>query len=132
MVGQGSRLLVQYSNLIELLRFLGVFPVPFVLFYLPEHTITDNQQLDVGSHETPESILRCADGGRCGIHDSNASYLCYRVGRPAGQPFAVVSSGTWTVIMAHGSDLARLRENRDMLANVDAFGVPVATARFTG
>jgi sugar (pentulose or hexulose) kinase len=68
----------------------------------------------------------------CGIHDSNASYLCYRVGRPAGQPFAVVSSGTWTVIMAHGSDLARLRENRDMLANVDAFGVPVATARFMG
>jgi L-fuculokinase len=68
----------------------------------------------------------------CGIHDSNASYLCYRVGHPAGQPFAVVSSGTWTVIMAHGSDLARLRENRDMLVNVDAFGVPVATARFMG
>ena len=68
----------------------------------------------------------------CGIHDSNASYFCYRVSRPPGEPFAVVSSGTWTVILAHGADLARLRENRDMLANVDALGVPVATARFMG
>jgi hypothetical protein len=38
----------------------------------------------------------------CGIHDSNASYLCYRASRPADERFAVVSSGTWTVIMAHG------------------------------
>jgi L-fuculokinase len=68
----------------------------------------------------------------CGIHDSNASYLCYRASRPPGEPFVVVSSGTWTVIMAHGADLARLRENRDMLANVDALGIPVATARFMG
>jgi L-fuculokinase len=68
----------------------------------------------------------------CGIHDSNASYLCYRASHRPGEPFVVVSSGTWTVIMAHGADLARLRENRDMLANVDALGTPVATARFMG
>jgi L-fuculokinase len=67
----------------------------------------------------------------CGIHDSNASYLCYRASRP-DERFAVVSSGTWTVIMAHGADLGLLRENRDMLANIDAFGSPVATARFMG
>jgi L-fuculokinase len=68
----------------------------------------------------------------CGIHDSNASYLCHRVAHGSDQPFAVISSGTWTVIMAHGADLAALREDRDMLANVDALGTPVATARFMG
>ena len=68
----------------------------------------------------------------CGIHDSNASYLCYRTSRPADERFAVVSSGTWTVIMAHGAELERLQEGRDMLANIDAFGSPVATARFPG
>jgi sugar (pentulose or hexulose) kinase len=68
----------------------------------------------------------------CGIHDSNASYLCYRASRPAEERFAVVSSGTWTVIMAHSAELERLHEERDMLANVDALGSPVATARFPG
>lgn len=68
----------------------------------------------------------------CGIHDSNASYLCYRAIRPAEERFAVISSGTWTVIMANATELDRLREERDMLANIDAFGSPIATARFMG
>jgi L-fuculokinase len=68
----------------------------------------------------------------CGIHDSNASYLCRRVSRPSHEAFAVVSSGTWTVLMAHGTRLEDLREARDMLANVDGLGTPVATARFMG
>jgi L-fuculokinase len=34
--------------------------------------------------------------------------------------------------MAHGSDLSRLRECDDMLANVDALGHAVPTARFMG
>jgi L-fuculokinase len=69
---------------------------------------------------------------QCGIHDSNASYLSHRIGRPAAQPFSVVSSGTWIIVMAHGSDLSRLRESDDMLANVDALGDAVPTARFMG
>ena len=69
---------------------------------------------------------------QCGIHDSNASYLSHRSGRSASEPFAVVSSGTWVIVMAHGSDLSRLRESDDMLANVDALGQPVPTARFMG
>jgi L-fuculokinase len=69
---------------------------------------------------------------QCGIHDSNASYLSHRIGRPAAQPFAVVSSGTWIIVMAHGADLSRLRESDDMLANVDALGDAVPTARFMG
>jgi sugar (pentulose or hexulose) kinase len=68
----------------------------------------------------------------CGIHDSNASYLCHRIERQEAEHFAVISSGTWTVIMVHNGDLTQLREDRDMLANVDAFGRPVATARFMG
>ena len=66
----------------------------------------------------------------CGIHDSNASYLCHRVARPDDATLAVLSSGTWCVILARGVDLSRLDEPRDMLANVDAFGEPTATAKF--
>jgi L-fuculokinase len=69
---------------------------------------------------------------QCGIHDSNASYLSHRIGRPATEPFSVVSSGTWIIVMAHGSDLSRLHESDDMLANVDALGDAVPTARFMG
>nr|WP_298716800.1 FGGY family carbohydrate kinase [uncultured Steroidobacter sp.] len=68
----------------------------------------------------------------CGIHDSNASYLKFLIARERDEPFTVMSSGTWTVVMANRADLSRLREDRDMLASVDAFGSPVATARFMG
>ena len=68
----------------------------------------------------------------CGIHDSNASYLAHVLTQPETKPFVAVSSGTWTVIMARGTELQRLQEQSDMLANVDAFGQPVATARFAG
>jgi L-fuculokinase len=65
-----------------------------------------------------------------GIHDSNASWLAHRA--PRDDRFAVVSTGTWTIAMAHGASIDILREERDTLANVDAFGSPVATARFMG
>lgn len=65
-----------------------------------------------------------------GIHDSNASYLAHRATRE--DPFCVVSTGTWIIAMAHGSPLEMLREELDTLANVDAFGNAVPTARFMG
>ncbi|MFL6619985.1 MAG: FGGY-family carbohydrate kinase [Povalibacter sp.] len=68
----------------------------------------------------------------CGIHDSNASYLEHLIQRQRDEPFAVISSGTWTVVMARHTDLSKLEAGRDMLANVDAFGSPIATARFMG
>lgn len=68
----------------------------------------------------------------CGIHDSNASYLKFLIARNRDEPFTVVSSGTWTVVMANRANLTGLREDRDMLASIDAFGSPVATARFMG
>lgn len=66
----------------------------------------------------------------CGIHDSNASLLPWL--RRAEAPFTVVSSGTWTIVMTVGGDLGRLDPARDSLANVDALGRPVPTARFMG
>jgi hypothetical protein len=48
------------------------------------------------------------------------------------EAFTVVSSGTWTIVMANRGDLRRLRERRDMLANVNVFGAPIATARYMG
>jgi sugar (pentulose or hexulose) kinase len=65
-----------------------------------------------------------------GIHDSNASFLTHRAFR--NHAFTVVSTGTWIVCMARGGRLETLREERDTLANVDAFGDPVPCARFMG
>ena len=82
----------------------------------------------------PEVAQRTDLSNECkilaGIHDSNASYLAHRATRE--DPFCVVSTGTWIVMMAHGSPLDILREDLDTLANVDAFGNPVTTARFMG
>ena len=65
-----------------------------------------------------------------GIHDSNASYLPHLVARAA--PFTVLSTGTWVIAMAAGAGIDRLDPAADMLANVDARGQPVPTARFMG
>jgi len=82
----------------------------------------------------PEVVAATGLSSECkilaGIHDSNASYLAHRATRE--DPFCVVSTGTWIVVMAHGSPLEVLREELDTLANVDAFGNPVPTARFIG
>ncbi|MGA1804124.1 FGGY-family carbohydrate kinase [Rhizobium sp. HT1-10] len=66
----------------------------------------------------------------CGIHDSNASLLPHLIGRSA--PFAVVSTGTWVVSFAVGGDMDHLDPGRDALANVDAYGRAVPSARFMG
>jgi L-fuculokinase len=68
----------------------------------------------------------------CGMHDSSAAYLARTLHVPEQQSMAVVSSGTWTVVMARAADLSRLIESRDMLANSDIAGRAVGTARFPG
>jgi len=69
----------------------------------------------------------------CGIHDSNAFYLQHLLGGgPQRAGFCVISSGTWTVTMAHGAQLGVLRAKRDMLAGVDAYSSPVCSVRFMG
>jgi sugar (pentulose or hexulose) kinase len=65
-----------------------------------------------------------------GIHDSNASLLPHLLEH--SPPFSVVSTGTWVIVFAPGGDLAALDPARDCLANLDAFGRPVPSARFMG
>ncbi|MEZ5847004.1 MAG: FGGY family carbohydrate kinase [Geminicoccaceae bacterium] len=65
-----------------------------------------------------------------GIHDSNASLVPYLRGQAA--PFAVVSSGTWTICMSIGGRLATLDPARDMIAGADFTGRPTPTLRFMG
>jgi sugar (pentulose or hexulose) kinase len=66
----------------------------------------------------------------CGIHDSNASLLPH-LGRQEA-PFTILSTGTWAIAMTVGGDTGGLDPARDSLANVDAFGRAVPTARFMG
>jgi sugar (pentulose or hexulose) kinase len=74
----------------------------------------------------------------CGVHDSNAALLAARLHPEiGGNEFSVLSTGTWFVAMRSpragtGIDLASLPEERDCLANVNAFGVPVPSSRFMG
>jgi len=64
-----------------------------------------------------------------GIHDSNASLFRYL---QQTNKFALLSTGTWTIAMAVGAPLELLNSERDMLANCDALGRPVACSRFMG
>lgn len=65
-----------------------------------------------------------------GLHDSNASLLPHLLERQP--PFSVVSTGTWVIACTPGGDLSQLDPERDCLANLDAFGRPVPSARFMG
>jgi sugar (pentulose or hexulose) kinase len=65
-----------------------------------------------------------------GIHDSNASLLPHLLEHTP--PFSVVSTGTWVIACAPGGDLQSLDPGRDCLANIDAFGRAVPSARFMG
>jgi L-fuculokinase len=65
----------------------------------------------------------------CGAHDSNASLVPHLISRR--DPFTVISTGTWVIIMAVGGK-GSLDWKADMLANVDVRGEPVPTARFMG
>lgn len=67
---------------------------------------------------------------RCGIHDSNASLLAHLMDREG--PFSVVSTGTWVVSFAVGGNFDGLDPERDTLANVDAYGRAVPSARYMG
>ncbi|MET3432469.1 sugar (pentulose or hexulose) kinase [Herbaspirillum seropedicae] len=67
----------------------------------------------------------------CGVHDSNASLLRYLRGAGGG-PRIVLSSGTWLIAAALDGCVSGLREEADMLANVNVLGAPVACMRFMG
>ena len=64
-----------------------------------------------------------------GVHDSNACLARYLQRWPQA---TLVSSGTWTVIMAPGADPGSLDAALDMLGNVNVMGAVTPTARFLG
>jgi len=71
-----------------------------------------------------------------GVHDSNACLARYLEHRPLALPqphkLTLVSSGTWTVLMAPGASPDALVAEKDMLGNVDVTGRLIPTARFMG
>lgn len=66
----------------------------------------------------------------CGIHDSNASLLPHVLTRQ--DPFSVVSTGTWIIVMTVQGEKVALDFSSDTLINVNALGDPVPSARFMG
>lgn len=88
----------------------------------------------------PDAAARFSLSADCmvhaGVHDSNACLARYLGATPAEtadvQALTVVSSGTWTVLMAPGASTGGLHAERDMLANVDVLGRATPTARFMG
>ena len=79
------------------------------------------------------ATLGLAPDGRVhvGLHDSNACLARHLHALPGA---SVVSTGTWTVIMAPGvpADALTLDPLRDQLFNQSVEGKPVPTARFMG
>nr|WP_315224546.1 L-fuculose kinase [uncultured Albidiferax sp.] len=64
-----------------------------------------------------------------GVHDSNACLARYLA---STAELTVVSSGTWTVLMAPDAPTGTLDAQRDMLCNVNVRGQATPTARFMG
>jgi sugar (pentulose or hexulose) kinase len=67
-----------------------------------------------------------------GVHDSNACLARYLAARDGEEALTLVSSGTWTVLMAPGAPAHALVAAQDMLGNVDITGRMTPTARFMG
>jgi sugar (pentulose or hexulose) kinase len=71
-----------------------------------------------------------------GVHDSNACLARYLDSAsravPQVEALTIVSSGTWTVLMAPGAPADALLAEQDMLGNVDVTGRMTPTARFMG
>ena len=71
-----------------------------------------------------------------GVHDSNACLARYIDSAShldsQAEALTIVSSGTWTVLMAPGAPADALVAAQDMLGNVDVTGRMTPTARFMG
>ena len=65
-----------------------------------------------------------------GIHDSNAAYSLYLKGYT--EPFGLLSTGTWVVLINPHLPTTRLNEHRDTMALADLRGKPVPMGRFMG
>ena len=109
-----------FSSLVDQMGWRGLFP-PLRRAWERLGTVKDEVAAATGLPRDAQVL--------CGVHDSNAALVPYLAGR--SDPFTVISTGTWVVIMAVGGQGA-LDPNADMLANVDVRGEPVPCARFMG
>lgn len=110
-----------FSSMVDALGWRSLFPA-----VRPAASVIGTLRPEIASEtglpaETPVTV---------GIHDSNAS-LVPHLGRQEA-PFTIVSTGTWSILMTVGGDTGALDPAKDSLANVDAYGRPVPTARFMG
>ncbi|MBT5186602.1 MAG: hypothetical protein HOH19_01740 [Kordiimonadaceae bacterium] len=112
----------QYSSVVGKLGLTGKFP-PIVKAWEVIGTIRPEVAADTGLKQTCRVMP--------GVHDSNAGYIPY-LDIPFDKRPTVISTGTWTIAMSPHSNLDCLDETRDMLANIDASGGALATARYMG
>ncbi len=110
-----------FSSMVDALGWRNLFPD-----VRPAASVIGTLRPEVSS----ETGLPADTPVTCGIHDSNAS-LVPHLGRHEA-PFTIVSTGTWSILMTVGGDTGALDPGRDSLANVDAYGRAVPTARFMG
>ncbi|MFC1518615.1 FGGY-family carbohydrate kinase [Pseudomonadota bacterium] len=112
----------KFSSLVESLECKNLFPEVKPAWY------------DCG-RVLPELAAKLGLNENChfysGLHDSNASFLRYRLSHK-DEPFTVISTGTWTIMMASKVPINSLDAKKDMLANIDVFGDPIACGRFMG
>ena len=90
----------------------------------------------VQPHIAREWGLPAACQVHVGVHDSNACLARYLDGQPHAaqqtKALTIISSGTWTVLMAPAAPTHALEAEKDMLGNVDVIGRTTPTARFMG
>jgi sugar (pentulose or hexulose) kinase len=109
------------SSLVDKAGWAGLL-APVVQANSQVGTVTDKIAADMGlGSQTPVY---------CGIHDSNASLFPHLLKRDT--PFSVISTGTWVISMAVGSNSVSLDPARDTLMNVSGLCQPVPSARFMG
>jgi len=111
-----------YSSLVDAMGWRKLFP-ELVPAWTSAGPVTSELSEQLGLPSECEVFV--------GIHDSNASFLRYCV-TCKNEPFTVISTGTWTILMASGVALQNLDPEKDMLANIDVTAEPVACARFMG
>lgn len=110
-----------YSSLVDRLGWRSLFPP-----IQPAASVIGTLLPDVAQ----QTGLAATTPVTCGIHDSNASLLPH-LGKLEA-PFTILSTGTWSIAMTVGGSTGGLDPARDSLANVDAYGRAVPTARFMG
>ena len=87
-------------------------------------------QVHAGVHDSNACLARYLDSGRAASAGNARAAGTDSAAGP--EALTIVSSGTWTVLMAPGAPAPALDAARDMLGNVDVSGRMTPTARFMG